>query len=103
MPAMRPAGTRRLPALLALAAAIVVAIVVCGPVGLLLLPALLLGAALLLGRYPGEELINRFARRPRAARRTLWTFPVPRAPRSLGARLAPLATLGASRAPPLTV
>jgi len=50
---MRPAGTRRLPALLALAAAIVVAIVVCGPVGLLLLPALLLGAALLLGRYPG--------------------------------------------------
>ena len=102
MPAMRPAGTRRLPALLALAAAIVVAVVVCGPVGLLLLPALLLGAALLLGRYPGEDLIVRLARHPRPARAP-WRSPAPRAPRSLGARLAPLAALGASRAPPLTV
>lgn len=69
-------------------------------IGLLLLPVFLLALLLLLGRYPGDEMLVRLARRGRptsaASRRRL-----SRAPRSLGRRLAPLATLGASRAPPL--
>jgi hypothetical protein len=62
------------------------------PTALLLLP-------LLFGRYPGERVIHRFAgrvARPSVAR----SIVLPRAPRSLGARLGALAVPGAGRAPP---
>jgi hypothetical protein len=66
---------------------------------LMLAPAVLLALPLLLGRYPGERLIHHLARRegPRLAARCA---PVPRAPRSLGARVAALAAPGSGRAPP---
>ena len=69
----------------------------------LLAPALLLAAPLLLGRYVGEDALERI----RAARRTVgrrvravFVAPRPRAPR--GARLqgALLGARGAERAPP---
>lgn len=87
----------------ALLVAVAVVTICCAPVvGLLLLPVFLLALLLLLGRYPGEELLNRLACRGRTVPRRASRRRLPRAPRSLGRRLAPLATLGASRAPPLT-
>jgi hypothetical protein len=64
-----------------------------------LAPAALLVLPLLFRRYPGERVIHRLARRVaavRAARSAL----LPRAPRSLGARVAALAAPGSGRAPP---
>lgn len=100
---MGQANLRRRGVFVVLAAAIVVAALACGSVGLLLMPALLLAVPLVLGRYPGEELIARLARaRHRAGPvRPARRIPMPRAPRRLGRRLAPLAATGASRAPPI--
>jgi hypothetical protein len=87
--------------LFAIVALAVVLVAVAGTsVALELAPAGLLALALLFGRYPGERVIQRFARRaapPRAPRRAR----APRAPRSLGARVAVLALPGAGRAPPV--
>lgn len=68
-------------------------------VGLMLAPALLAALPLLLGRYPGEELLARLSRRAPVASRPRRLL-APRAPRRLGRRLRPLAAVGASRAPP---
>jgi hypothetical protein len=70
-------------------------------VALELAPAALLALALLFGRYPGERAIRRVAGGNRVAPAPA-SRPVvlPRAPRSLGARLAALAVPGAGRAPP---
>ncbi len=68
---------------------------------LLLAPAALLVLPLLFGRYPGERVIHRLTGRvalPRGVR----AVAMPRAPRSLGARVAALALLGAGRAPPVS-
>lgn len=80
-------------------ALLVAAIVVAGPAALMLTPALLAAVPLVLGRYPGERLLHRLARGPAVAGRTPARVSL-RAPRSLGRRLRPLASLGASRAPP---
>ena len=74
---------------------------VLGPGALTLLPALLLAAAVFAGRYPGEQLLERWARaRPRArrtsARLILPTRPV--ATLARGGRLVAAALAG--RAPP---
>lgn len=69
-------------------------------IGLLLLPGFALALLLLLGWYPGEETLVRLAGRRRIPRRADHRV-LPRAPRSLGRRLAPLASFGASRAPPV--
>jgi len=98
---MRQADIRRGVALLVLVAAIIVDAFAGGSVGLVLLPALLLALPLVLGRYPGEELIARLTRRRRASAHPSRRIVLPRAPRALGRRLAPLAAIGASRAPPL--
>lgn len=86
--------------LLLVAICIVAVVIVAGTsVALELAPAALLLLALLFGRYPGERAIHRLAGRlalPRPACSTAF----PRAPRSLGARLAALAIPGAGRAPP---
>jgi hypothetical protein len=82
------------------ALAIVVVAVAGTSVALELAPAGLLVLALLFGRYPGERVIRRLSGRVatvRAARRVC----TPRAPRSLGARVAVLALAGAGRAPPI--
>jgi hypothetical protein len=79
--------------------AVVVALAGIG-VTLELAPAGLLALMLLFGRYPGERVIHRLAARAavvRAAPRAC----APRAPRSLGARIAVLALPGAGRAPPV--
>ena len=76
-----------------------VAILAGTSVALELAPAALLVLPLLFGRYPGERVIHRLAgrvARPSVARSVV----IPRAPRSLGARLAALAVGGAGRAPP---
>lgn len=75
------------------------AVVAGTSVALELAPAALLLLPLLFGRYPGERVIHRLAgrvARPSVARPIV----IPRAPRSLGARLAALAVPGAGRAPP---
>jgi hypothetical protein len=66
---------------------------------LVLAPAALLTLTLLFGRYPGERVIHRLARRPVVARAGR-SVTVSRAPRALGARLSALAVPGAGRAPP---
>jgi hypothetical protein len=66
---------------------------------LLLAPAAVLTMTLLFGRYPGERVIHRLARRPARVRATR-SATAPRAPRTLGARLSVLAVPGAGRAPP---
>jgi hypothetical protein len=68
-------------------------------VALELAPAALLVLPLLYGRYLGERVIRRLARRAPLVRRAR-TVALPRAPRSLGARVAALALPGAGRAPP---
>lgn len=82
-------------------ALLVAAILVGGPGALLMAPALLGVLPLLLGRYPGEALLRRLT--GDAPSRPIRRAParLPRAPRSLGRRPAPLAARGASRAPPL--
>ncbi len=75
------------------------AILVAGPAALILGPALLAAVPFLFGRYPGERLLHRLAARPARPRRAP-VRPALRAPRSLGARRSPLASRGASRAPP---
>jgi hypothetical protein len=47
---------------------------------LVLAPAFLLLGLLVLGQAPGEELLLRFARRPRRPRRAVWRAPRPRLP-----------------------
>jgi hypothetical protein len=95
-------GARAHPALRLLAIALVavtVALAVGTSAALVLAPAALLALPLLFKRYPGERVIHRLARRApltRSARRVL----LPRAPRSLGARVPALAAPGAGRAPP---
>jgi hypothetical protein len=71
-------------------------------VALELAPAALLVVALLLGRYPGEQVIRRLATRS-ALSRVACSITVARAPRSLGARVTALALPGAGRAPPAGV
>jgi hypothetical protein len=87
--------------LFAIVALVAVVVAVAGTgVALELAPAGVLVLALLFGRYPGERTIRRLARRDapvHAARKAC----APRAPRSLGARVAVLALPGASRAPPV--
>jgi hypothetical protein len=68
-------------------------------VALELAPAALLVVALLLGRYPGERAIRRLAGRVALAP-VACSITLPRAPRSLAARLTALAAPGAGRAPP---
>jgi hypothetical protein len=68
-------------------------------VALELAPAALLVLPLLYGRYLGERVIHRLARRSPLVRRAR-TVALPRAPRSLGPRHAVLALSGAGRAPP---
>src|ERR1700677_101679 len=95
-------GARLQPALrLLLLVAVAVAVIVLAGTGaaLVLAPAALLLVPLLLGRFPGERVIQRLARRATPVRRTLSIAP-PRSPRALGARLAGLAFPGAGRAPP---
>ena len=87
----------RLVAIVALVGAIV-AIAGTG-VALELAPVGLLVLALLFGHYPGERVIHRMAR-PVARMQTGRRSFVPRAPRSLGARVTALALPGAGRAPP---
>jgi hypothetical protein len=77
------------------------AIAVGGAGALLMAPALLAVLPLLLGRYPGEELLARLVAVRRAQRRISADARLPRAPRALGRRRAALASRGASRAPPL--
>jgi len=85
-------------ALCVLVAVAVVAVAGMG-VALELAPAALLVLPLLLGRYPGERVIHRFAGRVSPVRATR-SVAVPRTPRSLGARVAALAVPGSGRAPP---
>ena len=77
----------------------VAAIVAGGPAALVLGPALVLALPFLTDRYPGEDVLVRLAGRP-APRRLADVPRRPRAPRVLGRRLGPLASSGASRAPP---
>jgi len=98
---MRHASSRRRIALLVLAAVLLAAALACGSAGHELLPALLLALPLMFGRYPGEELLARLTRDRHRPVRPARSAPVPRAPRVLGRRPAPLATASASRAPPL--
>jgi hypothetical protein len=85
--------------LLIVALMAVIALTAGTSVALELAPAALLVLPLLYGRYLGERVIHRLARRARLAR-PVRTIAVPRAPRSLGARIAALALPGAGRAPP---
>lgn len=98
---MTPGRTRLTLGLAALLALLAAAILVGGPGALLMGPALVAALPLLLGRYPGETVLQRLADAARAPRRRRSTASLPRAPRALGRRLAPLAARGASRAPPL--
>jgi hypothetical protein len=87
--------------LLAIAVLAVAVVVIAGAsVALELAPAGLLVLALLFGRYPGERVIRRLARRA-ASVRVVRRVCIPRAPRSLGACVAALAVPGAGRAPPV--
>jgi hypothetical protein len=102
LPSMPALGAREHLALrlcvVVLVAAAVVALAGTG-VALLLAPALLLTLPLLLGRYPGERALGRFARRPELPRGSR-SLARPRTPHLLGTRLAALAAPGAGRAPP---
>ena len=62
-------------------------------------PLALLALPLLFGHYPGERVIERLARYVGASR-IPGSFSIPRVPRSVGARIAALATPGSGRAPP---
>lgn len=96
-----PRGRLRLTLGLALFLAVAVAaIAVGGPAALVLGPAVVLALPFLVDRYPGEAVLGRLARRRAPRRRTADAPRRPRAPRTLGRRLAPLASFGASRAPP---
>jgi hypothetical protein len=92
----RHPGPRLLLVALCIAA---VAILAGTSVALELAPAALLVVALLLGRYPGERVIHRLAGRVAPAP-VACSIALPRAPRSLGARLTALAVPGTGRAPP---
>ncbi len=71
-----------------------------GGVALLLAPVALLAIVLPFGRYPGENVLHRIARRAAVRRPTVRALP-PRAPRSLGSTLSALAVPGSERGPPL--
>jgi hypothetical protein len=92
----------RLLAIAVLTVAVVVVVIAGASVALELAPAGLLVLTLLFGRYPGERVIRRLARRA-ASVRVVRRVCIPRAPRSLGARVAALAVPGAGRAPPVGV
>jgi hypothetical protein len=97
------ARLRLVPRLLALVALALAVVSVAGTsVALELAPAALLVLPLLYGRYLGERVIHRLARRarPRCRVRAARSLMAPRPPRSLGARVAALALSGAGRAPP---
>jgi hypothetical protein len=86
--------------LLLIALVAVALVVVAGTgVALLLAPAASLALLLLFRRYPGERVIRRLAGRVSVVRSTR-RIVLPRAPRSLGARVSALAAPGAGRAPP---
>ena len=105
------AGTSRRSVVLAVGFVTVAALAVLAPLGALgvlgpgaltLLPALVLAAAVFAGRYPGERLLERWARaRPRARRGAAHPL-LPRARRAVamprGGRLVAAALAG--RAPP---
>jgi hypothetical protein len=83
---------------------VLVAVAVVGvegvSVALVIAPAVLLSLPLFFRRYPGERVIRRLARRIVAVRAAGFLI-LPRAPRSLGARVAALAGPGSGRAPPV--
>jgi hypothetical protein len=81
---------------------VAIAIVAGTGAALELAPPALLSLILLFGRYPGERAIHRLAGRV-AAQSVAPSIVLARAPLSLGARLAALATPGAGRAPPAAV
>jgi hypothetical protein len=94
----------RLALRLLLIVALVAAIAVTAgtSVALELAPAALLVLPLLYGRYLGERVIHRLARRV-APVRPARALAAPRPPRSPRARVAVLALPGAGRAPPVPV
>jgi hypothetical protein len=98
-----PAHGARLRLALRLLPIVVLVVAIAGVAGtsvaLELAPAALLVLPLLYGRYLGERVIHRLARRCARARPAR-SLAVPRAPRLLGARVAVLALPGAGRAPP---
>lgn len=75
-----------------------------GPVELLgTLPAILLAAALAFDRYPGEDLIERIARRLRPRRAAVAATVIRRAPEAAALRLlASLSGCRSLRGPPLS-
>lgn len=101
-----PARGARLQLALRLIAIVLLAVSVAALAGasaaLVLAPAALLALPLLFGRYPGERVIQRIARRVARSRATV-SVVLPRAPRLLGARVAALALPGSGRAPPVAV
>lgn len=88
--------------LLAIAILVVAVVSVEGTsAALVLAPAVLLVLPLLFRRYPGERVIQRLSRRAETGREARpGRVVLPRAPRSLGARVAALALPGSGRAPP---
>jgi hypothetical protein len=95
-----PAGRARLTlAVLAFAGLLALAIAFGGAGALLMAPALLAAVPFLLGRYPGEALLQRLRSRP-ARRHAPVPRRLPRAARGGFLRPSPLASRGASRAPP---
>lgn len=102
LPRMPAHGVRRhLVFWLLLIVLLAVAVVAVGGMsaGLMLAPAALLALPLLFRCYLGERVIHRLARRVVLARPER-SVVLPRAPRSLGARVAALAVPGSGRAPP---
>jgi hypothetical protein len=98
-----PAQGARLRLAVRLLAVAIVVVAIIGVEGmnvaLVLAPALALGLPLLFKRYVGERVIRRLAR-PVLAAPVVRSRALPRAPRSLGARVAALAVPGSGRAPP---
>lgn len=97
---MFPQRTRLTVGLAVLVALVIAAIVVGGPAALVMGPVLLAALPFLVGLYPGERLLHRLARARRVRASGAPAARAPRAPRTLGRRLTPLASHGASRAPP---
>jgi hypothetical protein len=100
-----PAHSARMRFALRLLAVAILAVAVVGIGGtsatLVLAPAALLALPLLFRRYPGERVIQRLSRRVTTTREArAGRVVLPRAPRSLGARVAALALPGSGRAPP---
>ncbi len=103
MLALMPAHGARLHLALRLLVVVLLAAAVAAVAGtsvaLELAPAALLVLLLVFRRYPGERVIHRLARRVAVAPAAR-SVVLPRAPRSLGARVGALAVPGSGRAPP---